>query len=207
MLDLHNLPNAIPEEKLVYFLRRHPITLLSVIFGYLLLLASPFLVFGYLGRFQPELLANPSFQAVLIFGGSAFFLFSWLFLFQLFLDYYLDSWIVTTRRIINIEQNGLFGRTVSELRLYRIQDVTATVNGFTKTMFNFGEVEIQTAGEHERFMFEEISQPNEVAKKILELSECDRKDHIDEERLEENGPQNEAKAKEKARASTTGRTP
>ncbi len=207
MLDLHNLPNAIPEEKLVYFLRRHPITLLSVIFGYILLLASPFLVFSYLGRFQPELLANPSFQAVLIFGGSAFFLFSWLFLFQLFLDYYLDSWIVTTRRIINIEQNGLFGRTVSELRLYRIQDVTATVNGFTKTMFNFGEVEIQTAGEHERFMFEEISQPNEVAKKILELSECDRKDHIDEEKLEENGPQNGVKMKEKAGAPTTGRTP
>ena len=207
MLDLHNLPNAIPEEKLVYFLRRHPITLLSVIFGYLLLLASPFLVFSYLSRFQPELLANPSFQAVLIFGGSAFFLFSWLFLFQLFLDYYLDSWIVTTRRIINIEQNGLFGRTVSELRLYRIQDVTATVNGFTKTMFNFGEVEIQTAGEKERFAFEEISQPNEVAKKILELSECDRKDHIGEEELEENGPQNGEKTKDKAGAPTTGRTP
>ena len=207
MLDLHNLPNAIPEEKLVYFLRRHPITLLSVIFGYLLLLASPFLVFSYLSRLQPELLANPSFQAVLIFGGSAFFLFSWLFLFQLFLDYYLDSWIVTTRRIINIEQNGLFGRTVSELRLYRIQDVTATVNGFTKTMFNFGEVEIQTAGEKERFAFEEISQPNEVAKKILELSECDRKDHIGEEELEENGPQNGVKTKEKAGAPTTGRTP
>lgn len=180
MLDLHNLPNAIPEEKLVFFLRRHPITLVSVIFGYLLLVASPFLVFGYFNAFQPELLGNTSFLALLMFGGSAFFLFAWLFLFQLFLDYYLDSWIVTNRRILNIEQNGLFGRTVSELRLYRIQDVTAIVNGFVKTMFNFGEVEIQTAGEHERFMFEEIPKPNEVAKTILELSEIDRRDHLDE---------------------------
>ncbi len=196
MLDLQNLPNAIPEEKLVYFLRRHPITLLSVILGYILLIAGPFLLLGYFRGFQPELLANPSFQALLIFGGSAFFLFAWLFLFQLFLDYYLDSWIVTNRRILNIEQNGLFGRTVSELRLYRIQDVTAIVNGFVKTLFNFGEVEIQTAGERERFMFEEIPNPNEVAKTILELSEHDRADHIKEETLEEFGANDASKQKE-----------
>lgn len=180
MLDLHNLPNAIPDEKHVYFLRRHPITLLSVFLGYTLLLASPFVILGYFRYFQPDLLSNPSFQVLVMFGGSAFFLFAWLFLFQLFLDYYLDSWIVTNRRILNIEQNGLFGRTVSELRLYRIQDVTATVNGFVKTMFNFGEVEIQTAGEREHFMFEEIPKPNEVAKTILELAEVDRRDHLDE---------------------------
>ena len=205
MLDLKNLPNAIPDEKLVYFLRRHPITLLSVLFGYLLLIASPFLVLWYLRSTQLEFLADVRFQAILIFGGSIFFLFAWLFLFQLFLDYYLDSWIVTNRRILNIEQNGLFGRTVSELRLYRIQDVTARVNGFTKTMFNFGEVEIQTAGERERFMFEEIPNPNEVAKTILELSETDRTDHIEEEKLEEFGASSKPPKEEKAEVKQVGR--
>ncbi len=204
MLDLGNLPNAIPEEKLVYFLRRHPITLLSVLFGYLLLLAAPFLILAYFRVFQPELLEGVSFQALVVFGGSAFFLFAWLFLFQLFLDYYLDSWIVTTRRILNIEQNGLFGRTVSELRLYRIQDVTAIVNGFVKTMFNFGEVEIQTAGEHERFMFEEIPHPNEVAKTVLELSEMDRNDHIKEDELDEFGSSGQEPPKKAERS--IGRT-
>lgn len=199
MLDLQKLPNPIPEEKLVYFLRRHPITLVGVIAGYILLIASPFLLTGYFSTFQPDLLLNPSFQALLVFGGSAFFLFAWLFLFQLFLDYYLDSWIVTTRRILNIEQNGLFGRTVSELRLYRIQDVTAMVNGFVKTVFNFGEVEIQTAGERERFMFEEIPKPNEVAKTILELSETDRGDHLKEEELEEFGAGDAPKKEKKER--------
>lgn len=196
MLDLQNLPNAIPEEKLVYFLRRHPITLLSVVVGYALLLVSPFLILGYFSVFQPEVFADTRFQALIVFGGSAFFLFAWLFLFQLFLDYYLDSWIVTNRRILNIEQNGLFGRTVSELRLYRIQDVTAIVNGFVKTMFNFGEVEIQTAGEHERFMFEEIPKPNEVSKTILELSEIDRREHLDEA-VEEFGVTDTPHAKKK----------
>lgn len=203
MLDLKNLPNAIPDEKLVFFLRRHPITLITVIFGYLLLLASPFLIIGYFRTFQPELVLSASVQALLVFGGSAFFLFAWLFLFQLFLDYYLDSWIVTNKRILNIEQNGLFGRVVSELRLYRIQDVTAMVNGFAKTMFNYGEVEIQTAGERERFMFEEIPHPNRVAKTILELSETDRNEHLREEKLEEFGGVTPTNTKE---PSNPGRT-
>lgn len=180
MLDLHHLPNAIPDEKLVYFLRRHPITLFSVIVGYLMLVTAPFLIFSYLEGFQPDILLNQTFQAFFVFGGSIFFLFAWLFLFQLFLDYYLDSWIVTTKRVINIEQTGLFGRTVSELRLYRIQDVTATVNGFTNTMFNYGDVQVQTAGEVEHFVFEQIPQPNKVAKTVLELSEIDRREHLDE---------------------------
>ena len=204
MLDLKNLPNAIPEEKLVYFLRRHPITLLGVVFGYALLLAAPFAILVYLKVVQPEILTDVRYQALIVFGGSTFFLFAWLFLFQLFLDYYLDSWIVTNRRILNIEQNGLFGRTVSELRLYRIQDVTAIVNGFVKTMFNFGEVEIQTAGEHERFMFEEIPKPNEVSKTILELSEVDRRDHLDEA-VEEFGVTDKPRT-EKTEKKPTGRT-
>jgi uncharacterized membrane protein YdbT with pleckstrin-like domain len=203
MLDLQNLPNAIPDEKLVYFLRRHPITLLSIVVGYALLLASPLLILAYFRIFQPDLLANTGFQTLLVFGGSGFFLLAWLFLFQLFLDYYLDSWIVTNRRILNIEQNGLFGRTVSELRLYRIQDVTATVNGFAKTMFNYGEVEIQTAGEHEHFMFEEIPKPNEIAKAILELSEVDRRDHLDEAVEEFGAPDKVAPKKKEGSAIKT----
>lgn len=180
MLDLHHLPNEVPEEKLVYFLRRHPITLFGVIIGYVLLLAVPVFVWWYLNVMQPETLNDQSTMALIVMGGSIFFLFGWLFLFQLFLDYYLDSWIVTTKRILNIEQTGLFGRTVSELRLYRIQDVTATVNGALKTILNYGEVEIQTAGEREHFVFEEIPDPNKVSKTILELSEEDRREHIDE---------------------------
>ena len=180
MLHLDHLPNALQDEKIVYFLRRHPITLLSVMAGYVLLLGSPFVILGYFRFFQPDLLTNATFKALLFLGGSAFFLFAWLFLFQLFLDYYLDSWIVTNKRIINIEQTGLFGRTVSELRLYRIQDVTATVNGFSNTMFNYGDVQIQTAGEVEHFVFEQIPHPNQISKTILELSEADRRDHLDE---------------------------
>jgi uncharacterized membrane protein YdbT with pleckstrin-like domain len=180
MIDLHHLPNPIADESLVYSLRRHPITLLTLALGYGVLLIFPFAAWWYLSTYSSATLEDARLVAVIVMGSSAFFLFAWLFLFQNFLDYQLDMWIVTTRRILNIEQTGLFSRTVSELRMYRIQDVTATVSGVLHTVFDYGDVEIQTAGEKVRFVFEEIPHPNAVAKKILELSECDRREHLDE---------------------------
>jgi uncharacterized membrane protein YdbT with pleckstrin-like domain len=180
MIDLRHLPNPVPDEKLIFLLRRHPITVLPLAIVTLVLLASPFGIEWYVQTYRPDILETPSIMAPAVLLGSIFFLFAWLFLFQYFMDYYLDTWIVTTRRIINIEQSGLFHRTMSELRLYRIQDVTAAVNGFWATIFNYGEVEIQTAGEKQRFLFEQVSDPNNISKVIIELSEADRREHLDE---------------------------
>lgn len=180
MLHLNHLPNPIPDEKIVHVLHRHPLTIFWLVLGYILLLGClPFLAW-YLPLYQPELVADPALMPLAVLGGSAFFLFAWLFLFQNFMDYYLDVWIVTTKRILNIEQTGLFARTVSELRLYRVQDVTSTVKGVMETLFDFGHVEIQTAGEKTRFIFEEIPHPNRVSKSILELSEIERREQLDE---------------------------
>ncbi len=179
MIDLRHLPNPVPDEKLVFLLRRHPVTILPLVVVTLILLASPFGVGIYLNLFRPEILQDPLSFAPFVLIGSVFFLFAWLFLFQYFLDYYLDTWIVTTKRILNIEQAGLFHRTMSELRLYRVQDVTASVNGFWGTIFNYGNVEIQTAGEKLRFLFEQVRKPSEISKHILELSEIDRREQLD----------------------------
>lgn len=180
MIDLRHLPNPIPNERVIHVLRRHPITLFSLAIGLALLLIGPFAVWFALSALQPNTLADQNTLAFILMGGSAFWLFAWLFLFQHFIDYYLDIWVVTTKRVLNIEQTGLFARTVSELRLYRIQDVTSMVNGFLHTIFDFGDVEIQTAGEKTRFRFEEIPHPTRISKLILEFAEIDRKEHLDE---------------------------
>ncbi|MBP7006323.1 PH domain-containing protein [Patescibacteria group bacterium] len=194
MIDVSRLPNCHPDEKMVYFLRRHPITLSGVFLGYLLVLLLPILSGSFLASTRPDLIQDPIIFPVIVLGGSLFFLFCWLFLFQVFLDYYLDVWVVTNQRILNITQTGLFHRQVSELRLYRVQDATASLNGFWNTFFNYGAIEIQTAGEHARFVFEDISHPQDVAKKIMQLAEIDRKtsigDVIEELDVESEKPEN-----------------
>lgn len=180
MLDLHHLPGSDLQETQVYTYRAHPVTLLPLLFSVIFLIAIPPGVYASFSAFQPELLADQGRMTLFVLGASVFFLFGTLFLFQMFIDFWLDVFIVTDKRILDIEQQGLFSRTVSELRLFRVQDVTAEVKGFWRTMFNYGNVFIQTAAEKERFEFTNIANPNEIAKMILDLAEEDRKNQLGE---------------------------
>lgn len=180
MLHLNHLPGALPDEKIAGIYRRHPITILGLMISLLVLLVLPLATYLTTRLIFTDFVQNPQMMALAIMGGGLFFLFVMMFLYQHFLDYWLDMWIVTNRRIINIEQNGLFSRTTSELRLYRVQDVTAKVNGFVRTMMDFGMVYVQTAGEKEYFTFEDVPRPNTIAKQILELAEADRKEHLED---------------------------
>jgi len=168
-------------EKVVYLLRRHWIVFLGTLLFYFLLAAIPIGFYLFSQYNFPELL-NRLLSGKILFpivtlGVSIYYLSVWLFLFTAFVDYYLDLWTVTNDRIINIEQQGLFARTISELDLYKIQDVTSEVKGFLPTIFNYGNVYIQTAAEKERFIFEQVPNPHEISRRIIELMEEDRKYH------------------------------
>lgn len=174
MISLSRLLRHAENERTIFFLRRHWLTALPLAFGFFFALILPFGVYAAIQFRTPEFFAVPEQFALFVLGASILFLYAWLFLFQNFIDWYLDMWIVTDQRIINIEQKGLFGRTTSELMLYNVQDVTSEISGFIHTIFGYGKIEIQTAGEKTRFIFENIPRPNHVAKRILELAAAQR---------------------------------
>lgn len=186
MIDLHHLPGSDLHESEVRVYRRHWLTLVSLIVSTALVCILPIAGYIALRIFRAEWFESGIGTILFVIGGSIFFLFGLLFLFQTFMEYWLDIFIVTDKRILDINQTGLFNRTVSELRLYRTQDVTSEIKGFLHSMFDYGDVYVQTAGEMERFHFENVPHPNDVAKTILELAEEDRKNHL-EETVEEFG--------------------
>jgi uncharacterized membrane protein YdbT with pleckstrin-like domain len=174
MIDLSKLPNAAPGEENVFFLRSHLAILSPILFAFLIVLTLPVGVWYWITTRMSEFFDHPGYLPLYVLGASIFFLYAWLFLFQSFIDYYLDIYIITTHRIIDIEQHGLFGRTTSELLLDRIQDVSSEVKGFTHTVLDYGNVEVQTAGEQEHFVFVNVPHPTHVAKRILELAQARR---------------------------------
>jgi len=179
MIRTDKLPGQLPDETLVGLYRRHPITIFGIMAAFAVVLLLPIGAFIGLKLLEWQPTQHPNVTTIIVLGGSVFLLFCLLFIYQQFLDYWLDMWIMTNRRIINIEQRGLFSRTVSELRLYRVQDVTAEINGFAHSMLDFGVVYIQTAGEKEYFAFEDVPHPNQIAKDILALAEKDREEHLE----------------------------
>ena len=108
-------------------------------------------------------------RSIVLFAQSFFLLAIWMYSFLIWIDYYFDLWIITSERIINIEQKGMFTRTASEVMYYRIQDVTTEVIGFLPTILNYGDVKIQTAGEEKEFVFLTVSDPYEIKNLIMNL--------------------------------------
>ncbi len=174
MLDFY-IPHRQKNEKIILLLRRHVILILAKIIFWAIVAIMPFLLYLILGKILLEMFNSELMNAILILFVSVYYLFVWLFAFHSFVDYYLDVWIITNRRIINMEQNGLFSRTVSEQKLYRIQDVTSKLIGFYSTIFDYGDVHVQTAGEEQRFIFKQVPKPFQVAKKINQLAEENKK--------------------------------
>jgi uncharacterized membrane protein YdbT with pleckstrin-like domain len=79
--------------------------------------------------------------------------------------------IVTDRNITQILQYGLFNRKVSQLNMVNVEDVTAVQNGIFSTVFGFGELKIETAGEQSNFHFTFCPNPGYYAKVILNARE------------------------------------
>lgn len=83
----------------------------------------------------------------------------WILSFVIIINYCLDSWIITNERTIHIELKKLFSRTVSSINHDRIQDITVKAHGFIPTIFRFGDLHLQTAGEFREFIFSQIPDP------------------------------------------------
>jgi membrane protein YdbS with pleckstrin-like domain len=81
--------------------------------------------------------------------------------------------IITNQHIVDVDQIGLFNQTVSTLRLEEIQDISASIKGPMQTLFRYGTIIVQTAGERPNFVFDYVPNPYEIEHYILEI----RKDH------------------------------
>jgi uncharacterized membrane protein YdbT with pleckstrin-like domain len=168
------------DENIIIVIHRHWFDILKNFF--LVFLMILFIIGSYfiLPILFSDLSMSP-YKEVLLLIENFFAMLTLLFFFLIWIDYYFDVWIVTNKRIINIEQRGLFSREVSELELDKIQDVSANVLGVIPTFLNYGDVLIQTAGEKEKFVFKKVSAPYEIKDLIMSLEKTNEK-RIEKER-------------------------
>jgi membrane protein YdbS with pleckstrin-like domain len=164
-------------EEIKYTLRRHPFTFIGVSLFFIFLLTIPIGVYFLLDNLFAQLIRNEIIYTILVLFGSIYYLSIYLFFFTYFIDFYLDLWVITSERIIDIEQKGLFSRTVSELDLIRIQDVTTNVHGVFPTIFDYGKVNVKTASQNVEIIFKNVPEPSEVRKHIIHFADIEQEQH------------------------------
>lgn len=150
------------DEKIVLVLRRHPITNL----GWALIALLMILVPSILSQLKVLGLLPFNFRFIAVF---VWYLITSAYILQNFMNWFFNVQIITDERIVDIDFTNLIYKEVSDANIDKVQDVTYKMGGVVRTIFNFGDVLIQTAGEVPNFEFEAVPKPNQVAKILQDL--------------------------------------
>ncbi|HUV42845.1 MAG TPA: hypothetical protein VMY36_02955 [Patescibacteria group bacterium] len=150
------------EEKVILLARQHLITNIKWILAAVAMLFGPSLIF----MIFPDFFSSFRYRSLL---NLVWYLLTFSFVFQRFLRWFFNVSIITDERVVDIDFPSLLYRDISSTKIDMIQDVSVKMGGFVRSLFNYGDVHIQTAAEQKEFIFEAISQPERVIKILNEL--------------------------------------
>lgn len=154
-------------ENVLFATREHWFILFGKIVAWFLFVLVLF-AFDHYGRiYLPALFEGTALDYVTVIK-NIYLMFLMLGLFMVITLHYLNVHVVTDKRILDIDQTGLFSQTLAEITFDSIEDVSSSVNGFFGTLLNYGTVEVQTAGEKENIVLENIPGPHAVEKLIFD---------------------------------------
>lgn len=85
--------------------------------------------------------------------------------------WYFNIYIITNRHLVDIALQSLLARNITEARLDDVQSARSYMAGIWQSLFNFGDVIIETAAEKQNIQFLAIPRPDVVSDRIQDLQE------------------------------------
>jgi hypothetical protein len=161
------------DECVKLVIRRSLVTVYGWLFTFFLFLIIPLFLIPLLLDLKFE--GQKIFSVGFIYCFTAFwYLFSFGFAFQSFLNWYFEVLLITNKKLVDIDHACT---NISETTLRNIQDVTSKMVGNWEHVLNIGSIYIQTAAEREEFEFETVDNPSFVRDAISDLISTQRGPH------------------------------
>ena len=171
--DLRAFPEKItPDEDIVVITREDVV----VLFGKGFLLFLVFFVMVVIRTFLAGLLGDVAMGVfdTLFYGTNVVLILAFTWIFH---NYYLSLGVITSERVIDIDQTGIFRREVNEMSMGTLEDASYKQRGVLASMFNFGDVILQTAGESNvegqmnGVVFKNVPDPRSVVNTISRMQQ------------------------------------
>ncbi len=160
------------DEKIILIVRQHPIVNVPWILATVILLLLPS-IWDYLpwagmmpGRFVTMTIV-------------LWYLLVTAFVFEKFLDWYFNVYIVTDERVVDIDFFGLIYKNMTVIKLDSIQEINYTQAGGIAAIFNYGDVFIQTAAERRQLDFLRVANPNMVVDILYKLLQEEEQEKLE----------------------------
>jgi len=159
MFHIEDVLQLKDREEVRHVTRRHVLTMFPPLFLALVLIVAPFFLMFLL--FSWGLIGVGMFLVAVLIGiGIAL---------RTLLLWDADILIITNCRLVDVDQRGIFARSVSEAPLDAIQDVSWSRSGIIQTVFRMGNVKVQTAGATANVEAKDIPHAEAVHELINEL--------------------------------------
>ncbi|RJO60757.1 hypothetical protein C4544_04430 [candidate division WS5 bacterium] len=160
------IPGQKKKEKHIKTFRRNLLVLYRKFLKFLIFLTLSIFVMTYISQLE---ILSPVANYINI-GALLGMVFSLSYGFYVWMTWHYDVYILTSERVIEAHQKGLFNREVKEIDLEKVQDVTYSVSGFLATLAEIGSVKIKSASGMEIEM-KDVSKPSIVREVIMRLIE------------------------------------
>jgi uncharacterized membrane protein YdbT with pleckstrin-like domain len=166
-----------PNENVVLEIRRHWFFIATEIFFGLIAFLVPLFMYAIFSVLPITITTYGHSIVLFLFFYFIWLLLVWMVMFVFWTDYYLDIWIITNKRIIDIDQRGLFNRNIATAQLSDIEDITSIQGNFLANMMNFGDVMVQTAGSQREFTMKFVNNPDLLRNQLNSLLLKSRNGH------------------------------
>lgn len=158
--------NQEKDEEIILLVRRRLIVNLPwIISGILLAILGPIILPIVLN----SLTASPINPTQLFLILAIYLLIVFGFFLTKFTLWYFHVGIITNKRIKDIDVHGILFKDIAETRINLIQDVKYVQIGFLPSLFNFGDIFVQTAGPEPNIEFDKAPMPAKIAKIIGDM--------------------------------------
>lgn len=157
------------DEYIELLLRQHWFTNIDWILTAILAAFAPFLfpfVDPYLKSLNLTIPLDIKFALVILW-----YMLVLAYVIEKLLYWYFNIYIVTNRHIIDIDFQNLLNRYTTEVRLEDVQSPRARIKGIMGSLFNFGDVKIETAAKTQVIDFLSVPKPDLVVDRIQDLHE------------------------------------
>lgn len=158
--------NQEKDETILLFLRKSLFTNIKWVVGSIILLIIPIILSIFINPFNSPF--GFPFRYVLYFV-IFYYLIVFTYIHIRFITWYFNISLVTNIRVIDIDFSNLIYKNLAATKLNLVQDVSYQQVGTLRTLLDYGDVYVQTAGTLENFEFLAIPQPGKAVHIIEDL--------------------------------------
>lgn len=155
-------------ERPLLILRRHFLTNVHWIVISTILFALPIFFIPFFSTLSVfDFLQLPT-RYIVIFV-IFYYLISFTYLFVNFITWYFNVSLITDKKVIDIDFSNIVYKNVAATKHSLLQDASYSQIGVLRSLFDYGDVLVQTAGSLENFTFSAVPKPERVVKIVEEL--------------------------------------